>query len=125
MVFVALAGFVVACGSPDRAGTPAAKASSIIEGTVSAGPVSPVSRPGQANSRPVPGVRVEAMRDGRVESVTYTDHDGRFSFTVQPGTYVIMISPVGFRFARPQPKTVTALAGREQTADWLLDTGIR
>lgn len=134
LALIALAGIVVACGSSPAGNPPAGPAgpgssagpeSSVIAGTVSAGPNSPVARPGQRSSRPVPGVRVEAMRGGRVQLVRYTDHDGRFSFTVRPGTYVIVIRPVGFRFARPQPKTVTAVAGGEQQVDFLLDTGIR
>jgi hypothetical protein len=44
-----------------------------------------------------------------------------FRFTVRPA----VTSSLGFHFARPQPKEVTAVAGREQIVDFLLDTGIR
>jgi len=91
---------------------------------VSAGPISPVSRPGHKNSRPVPGDRVEAVRDGELVSVTYTDKSGRYRFTLPPGTYVIEAGPAGYRHT-PKPQTVTALAESEHTVDFMLETGMR
>jgi hypothetical protein len=105
--------------------SPGEQHSSVIAGTVRAGPTSPVSRPGQDNSRPVAGRRVEVRRGDTVAYISYTDHEGRFRFTVRPGTYVIVPDLAGFRFARPQSETVTAVAGHEQLVRFLVDTGIR
>lgn len=125
---IGLVGVLAACGSASAGQSPARQpppATSVISGTVSAGPVTPVSRPGQANSRPVRGARVEALRDGKVAGVSVTDHAGRFRLTLPPGTYVIEPTAPGLRFARPEPKTVTVLGGHEQTVNFVLDTGIR
>jgi len=91
---------------------------------VSAGPISPVSRPGHKNSRPVPGDRVEAVRDGKLVSVTYTDKSGRYRFSLPPGTYVIEAGSAGYRHM-PKPETVTVRAGRVHIVDFMLETGIR
>jgi len=83
-----------------------------------------VSRPGQPGTRPVSGARVEALRGSDVVAVTHTDQAGYYSLQLAPGSYVIAVSYPGLRpLPREQPAVVEA--GRTQTLDFLLDTGIR
>ena len=98
---------------------------SLVVGTVTAGPVTPVQRAGKPNTRPLPGAAVEALRGGDVVAFTRCDDRGRYGLTVRPGTYLIRVRPPG-RFLTKYPvKTVTIAAGETLTVDFLLDTGIR
>jgi len=95
-----------------------------VAGQVSAGPVTPVSRPGQPGSRPVSGAQVEALRGADVVAVTRTDHAGNYSLQLAPGSYVISVSYPGLR-PMPMDKTAVVSAGHTQTLNFVLDTGIR
>jgi hypothetical protein len=119
---ITLMGVVMACGSQDARES---SATALISGTVSAGPISPISRIGHPNTRPVPGARVEALHGNEVVGVVHTDHSGHYGLTLRPGTYVILATSSRYRFTRPEPKTVIASAGHSQTVDFVLDTGIR
>ena len=109
-------------GSPGTTGAP--PVASVVAGHVSAGPVTPVSRPGQPNTRPVDGARVEALRGTEVVAFTSTDHAGYYQLQLAPGTYVIAVT---YPRLRPSPQEMTAVvsAGRRQTLNFVLDTGIR
>ena len=122
LCLVALVGLAAGCGS-QRPGTSSPVAS--IAGTVSAGPISPVSRVGQPNTRPVKGASVEALRGSQVVATGHTDGAGHYELTLQPGTYTIQAAADGFPFAKPQPRVVTVSAGQRETVDFQLDTGIR
>lgn len=122
LALIAVAGVLVACGNSKP--EPAAAAGQIT-GQVSAGPLTPVSRPGQPASRPVDGALVEAMRGTDKVAVTRTDHAGRYQMALQPGTYVIAVSHAGYLRSVPALRTVTVIAGHRQTVDFTLDTGIR
>jgi hypothetical protein len=112
--------------SASAAATPATSSeSAVVAGHVSAGPVSPVSRPGTPNTRPVAGAQVEALRGSDVVAVTHTDNAGYYQFTLHPGSYVIAVTYVGYRASAPLARTVTAAAGQTQTLDFAVDTGIR
>lgn len=120
---IALAGVVMGCGStPAGKGAPAA---AVVSGRVVAGPVMPVSRPGQLNTRPVEGARVEAVRDSHVFAVGHTDSGGYYKLTLRPGSYVIKVTSPGFRLYPPKTRTVVAVAGQEEIVNFTLDTGIR
>jgi hypothetical protein len=109
-------------GSPSTPGAP--PVASGVAGHVSAGPVTPVSRPGQPNTRPVDAARVEALRGTDVVAFTSTDHAGYYQLQLAPGTYVIAVT---YPRLRPSPleKTATVSAGQRQTLNFVLDTGIR
>jgi hypothetical protein len=121
LAFVAVAVLVTACGANQSAQPPVASA---VTGHVSAGPVTPVSRPGQPNTRPVDGARVEALHGTDVVALTSTDHAGYYQLRLAPGTYVIAVTYPGLR-PSPLEKTVAVSAGQRQTLDLVLDTGIR
>lgn len=112
----------MACGSSPP--QPAA-AAGLVTGHVLAGPLTPVSRPGQPSSRPVDGALVEAMRGTDKVAVTRTDHAGYYQIALQPGTYVVAVSHAGFLRSIPAVRTVVVAAGHREIVDFTLDTGIR
>jgi hypothetical protein len=109
-------------GSPGTTGSP--PVASGVAGHVSAGPVTPVSRPGQPDTRPVDGARVEALRGTDVVALTSTDRAGYYQLQLAPGTYVIAVTYPGLR-PSPLEKTVAVSAGQLHTLNFVLDTGIR
>jgi hypothetical protein len=110
-------------GAPGGGTRPPAT-TSLVSGSVAAGPVTPVSRPGQSNTRPVAGARVEAMRGTDVVAVASTDHAGHYQVQLAPGSYVIAVSYPGLR-PFPMTKTAVVTAGQPETLSFELDTGIR
>jgi hypothetical protein len=116
-----LSAVVVACGSLRQSASPSAAR---VTGTVAAGPVSPVARPGEAATRPVHGAVVEALRDGKVVAVAHTDQAGRYNLTVRPGSYLILVSDNRY-LTRQSSKTVAVSAGETLKVGFVLDTGIR
>jgi hypothetical protein len=75
IVVIIVTGLLVACGS-HRPGT--GLPASLVTGTVAAGPVAPLARPGVPATRPVRGVAVEALRGNQVMATAYTDEAGRY-----------------------------------------------
>jgi hypothetical protein len=112
---------IVACGSQRQAATPPA---SRITGIVAAGPVSPVARPGVAATRPVPGARVEALRGSKIIAVARTDRAGRYTLSLPPGSYVILVKASRY-LTKQATKTVAVSAGQTLKVRFVLDTGIR
>jgi len=112
---------VAACGTQRPAAGPPA---SEVTGTVVAGPISPVARPGAPTTRPVSRATVEAQRGTEVVAVTHTDGAGRYELRLPPGTYVILAEADRY-FAKRSSQTVTLSAGETRRIDLLIDTGIR
>lgn len=113
---------MVACGSQQpAAGSPA----SSVGGTVEAGPVSPLARPGVPATRPLPGATVEALRGSDVVAATHSDAAGRYKLRLHPGTYLIRAKASGRFFSKKPGETVTISAGQTLTVNFILDTGIR
>jgi hypothetical protein len=123
-VLIVLMELMVACGSSQQ---PASGSQvSLVVGTVTAGPVTPVQRVGRPNSRPLPGASVEALRGGDVVAAARSDDRGRYRLTIRPGTYLIRARPPGRFLSKQEPvKTVTVSAGETLTIDFSFDTGIR
>jgi len=118
---IVIAELMVACGSQQRvAGHPA----SAVTGTVAAGPVSPVARPGLPATHPVRGATVEALRGGHVVAVTHTGDGGHYKLTLSPGTYVILVKADQY-FSKRKSKTVVLSAGETLKVAFVLDTGLR
>ena len=118
---IVLLELVVACGSQRQA---ASGPTSRVTGTVTAGPISPVARPGQANTRPVRGATIKAMRGTRLVAAARTDQVGRYTLTVPPGTYVILVMTPRYLTKRTT-KTVSVAAGQTLKVGFVIDTGIR
>jgi hypothetical protein len=112
---------MAACGTQRPAASPPV---SEVTGTVIAGPISPVARPGVPTTRPVRRATVEAQRGTEVVAVARTDGAGRYELRLPPGTYVILAKADRY-FARMSSKTVTLSAGEIKKIDLLIDTGIR
>jgi len=112
---------VAACGTQRPAAGPPA---SEVIGTVVAGPISPVARPGTPTTRPVSRATVEAQRGTEVVAVARTDGAGHYELKLPPGTYVILAKADRY-FARMSSQTVTLSAGETRKIDLLIDTGIR
>ena len=114
-------GLVVACGSQSPSAAPLA---SLITGTVAAGPISPLARPGAPVTRPVPGTAVEALRGNQVMAAAYTDKVGRYKLSLRPGTYLIRTRSDKY-LSRGASKTVTLSRRQKLTVNLIFDTGIR
>lgn len=125
MSLIVLAGLLAACGGQRPAAGPAAAPAALVAGTVSAGPVSPVSRAGQPDTRPVPGVTVWARHGSTVVAVAHTNGAGRYELALHPGTYVIVAESERYQLFILQPRTVSVSPGQRLTVDFVLDTGIR
>jgi carboxypeptidase family protein len=118
---IVLLGSMVACGSlRPGAGSRAA----LVTGTVLAGPVSPVSRPGVPATRPVRQATVEALRGSDIVAAARTDAAGRYKLALQPGTYVIR-AKAGRYLSRKPAETINISSGETRTVDFVFDTGIR
>jgi hypothetical protein len=122
LTFLAVvAGLVVACGSQRPAAGPPA---SLVTGTVAAGPITPLARPGMPDTRAVPGLAVEALRGNQVRATALTDEAGRYELRLQPGTYLIRAQSDKY-LSRQASKTVTLSTGQKLTVNLVFDTGIR
>ena len=91
---------------------------------MAAGPVSPVARPGAAATRPVSGATIEALRGSKIIAVARTDRAGRYTLSLPPGSYVILVTASRY-LTEQTTKTVTVSAGQTLTVGFVLDTGIR
>ncbi len=105
--------------------TPAPRAGVAVTGRVAAGPITPVAQAGHPGSRPVSGVRVEALRGTRVVAVARTDRRGYYRLRLRPGLYVVMVLIRGLPAQQPTSRTIIVSAGTRQTVNFTVDTGIR
>lgn len=122
LFLIVLVQLTMACGSQQPA---TGSHESLVVGTVTVGPISPVQRAGKPNTRPLPGAAVEALRGGDVVAAARSDDRGRYELSVRPGTYLIRVQPPGRLLARNPARTVTVSAGETLTVNFFLDTGIR
>lgn len=101
-----------------------------VQGQVFAGPISPVSRPGQLNEAPVPKAIVQYQNIASAAPGFHeltADDQGRFSFNVPAGTYTIMATipgDQGTSFGHGS-QTVTVDGVKVTRVTFHLDTGIR
>jgi hypothetical protein len=118
---IVLLGLMAACGSQQPG---AGSRASLVVGTVVAGPVSPVARPGEPATRPVSRATVEARRGSDIVVVARTDASGRYELTLEPGSYDILAKADRY-FSKEPGKTITISSGETITVNFVLDTGIR
>jgi hypothetical protein len=112
---------IAACGTQHPAAAPP---TSVVTGTVSAGPVSPLARPGVPTAAVVRGTTVEALSGSQVIATTRTDQAGRYEFELQPGTYLIRAQSDKY-ISKEKSETVTLSQGQSLTVNLVFDTGIR
>jgi hypothetical protein len=112
---------IAACGSQHPAAAPPA---SVVTGTVSAGPVSPLARPGVPSAAVVRDTTVKALSGSQVIATARTDQAGRYEFQLQPGTYLIRVRSDKF-LSKEKSETVTLSQGEHLTVNLVFDTGIR
>lgn len=122
MFLAVLVPLMMGCGSQRP---PTGPQPSLVVGTVTAGPITPVARPGRPDTRPLAGATVEALRGSDVVAVTHSDDHGRYQLSLRPGSYLIRARGPGRFLSRDPGKTVTISAGQTLTVDFGLDTGIR
>jgi Carboxypeptidase regulatory-like domain len=100
-------------------------AAAVVMGTVTAGPLYPLTMPDRPNTRPVPGAVVEAVHDGNVVAAAATDDAGRYELSLDPGTYLIRARAEGSLHSKERGRTVTVSPGETVSVQFFLDTGIR
>ncbi len=102
------------------------RASGILEGTITRGPLTPVERPGIPSSAPVAAAQIEiATPDGKKAATVQTDSAGKYSAQLAPGTYVVTVTSPARALSKNLPATVTITEGATTHLDIRLDTGIR
>lgn len=96
-----------------------------IEGDVSLGPISPVSRPGEVNSRPFAAeVIVRRASDNHIAAEFRSADDGTFRVELPPGRYLVEPQQ-GDPLPIASPQEVTVVAGRFTQIHVDYDSGIR
>jgi hypothetical protein len=100
-----------------------------IAGVVMEGPISPVARPGEPDSRPVPSAIISVQPTGGGAEITRqtADSQGRFQIALPPGNYRVVPLPPnpGQPFPRGIPQDVTVEPGKVLELTLMMDTGIR
>jgi uncharacterized delta-60 repeat protein len=90
-----------------------------IEGVALVGPISPVSRPGVPNMRPLPGaiISIVPANGGTEIARVVADSQGRFHIHLAPGRYKLIPLPPqpGEVYPRGMPQIVTVLPGSAYT----------
>jgi hypothetical protein len=100
-----------------------------IRGTALEGPIAPVERPGQPNTRPLPDAIISVQPAGGGPELTRQQADamGNFAIALAPGSYRIVPLPPepGQVFPRGIPQDITVAP--DQVIDLVVnyDTGIR
>jgi hypothetical protein len=100
-----------------------------VRGVATAGPISPVERPGVPNTRPLSNalITVQPAGGGQEIARTRTGRDGRFEIALSPGTYLLVPLPPepAARLPRAEPRTVRVQEGKFTEVVVEYDTGIR
>jgi hypothetical protein len=133
LVVVTILGAVGACTGPPGTSGPSAPAASVaasVTGLVHAGPVCPVSKPGDpaCADRPVSGAVLIVTTPAGVEVARATSvADGTFGVALPAGDYVLVPQPVSGLMGTPSsvPFHVAGDGGVPPALDVAYDTGIR
>ena len=99
-----------------------------IKGVAVLGPVAPVERPGQQNSRPLAGaiITVQPEKGGRELDRTVADSAGKFKIALPPGAYLVVpLPPRPGRYPRAASFPVTIAKGKYVVRRIEYDSGIR
>jgi hypothetical protein len=96
-----------------------------LKGTVTRGPTSPVCVAEQPCTAPAGHVTLLFWRDGRVVARTTTDLTGRYRIGLAPARYRVSRTTATNIGRGLEPILVRVAAGRVNTIDFSIDTGIR
>jgi hypothetical protein len=114
---------------PGGGGGPTPHAAAGIQGVAMAGPIAPVVRPGQPNTRPLPGaiITMQPAGGGAEIARATADGNGQFRIPLAPGSYLMVPLPPqpGAFLPRGTPQTVTVPPGVFVNLTVQYDTGIR
>ncbi len=109
--------------------TKGAQHSSGLRGQALQGPISPVEREGQPNTKPLPGAIITVQPAGGGDEIgrTTADNEGRFQLTLKPGTYLLVpLAPnPSAILPRGETQSVTVRKKKFTTVVVNYDTGIR
>ena len=98
----------------------------VVAGVISAGPTCPVERVGHpCPPRRLADVLVAAEHAGGVVATTRTTREGRFSFSLPPGSYDLVVTTSANTVPRCPSVAVTVRLGGHRDVDIRCDTGIR
>jgi Carboxypeptidase regulatory-like domain len=95
-----------------------------IEGQVSFGPISPLSRPGIANYRPYQATIAILDEDGHTVTHVQSDADGTFRVSLKPGRYTLIPESPG-PHPRAASQIITVFEGKFTPVRINYDSGIR
>jgi len=107
------------------------KATGILEGHVSIGPLVPVLREGEPEPTPAPevyaGRQIVVFSSGGRREITRVEIDGQGNYRVAlpAGSYLVDINHAGIDSAAGLPAEVEILPGQTTRLDVDIDTGIR
>jgi hypothetical protein len=100
-----------------------------IRGIALEGPITPVERPGEPNTRPLPGaiITVQPAGGGPELARQQADATGAFQIALDPGTYTIVpLPPDPTQFLpRGSPQEITVMPDQVVDVTVNYDTGIR
>lgn len=96
-----------------------------IEGQVTIGPINPVSRPGEQNSRPyTASISIMRASDNGVVAAITSGSDGTFRVALRPGHYLVRPRQ-GSPYPIAHDQEVTVVAGQYAHVLVSYDSGIR
>ena len=97
-----------------------------IYGNITLGPINPVEREGEENTKPYQATISIKNQSGTREMESFTsDKDGRFKVFLKPGTYLVDPLPGGSPFPFAKPQAVTVESNKFIELNIMYDTGIR
>lgn len=103
-------------------------ASSGVEGNVSAGPTTPVARPGEKDTKAVGGALITVEdENGKEVARTTADVNGNFKVNLPPGKYKVIAKFPNQKTPFPLPSSKEVVVPKQgyQKLELQLDTGIR
>lgn len=99
-----------------------------IKGTAVIGPIQPVSRPGEANSKPYPDalITIKSFSDNKEVAKSTVQEDGSFVISLPAGVYILeATNPTGSFLPYAQTMQIEVFADQYTDVTINFDSGIR
>lgn len=97
-----------------------------IYGNITIGPMNPVEKEGEENTKPYQATISIKSQSGTREIERFTsDENGKFKVLLEPGTYLVDPLPGGSPFPFAKPQAVTVEENKFVEINIVYDTGIR